>query len=260
MSDLKTIQQDFIRLLQGQSSDMLGHVQNQAPVASEVRLGNYQNAYVSRLRETINTDHPILGSYLGDELFEQLVVQYIEQFPSSYPSLRDFCQHIPQFLRQNSPFCDHPILAELAQFEQLLINAFDASDVEPIAANILTTIPPQAWPSMTVEFSPSLFELTVDWNSVQSWQNLKQQLAPPAPSQLAAPAVWILWRNQQRLTEFRSLEPDEARLLALAVKRSDFAELCDELLHWHAPEAAAQRAVDILQLWINQGLVCKLNS
>ncbi|MCJ8274909.1 MAG: DNA-binding domain-containing protein, partial [Psychrosphaera sp.] len=188
MSDLKTIQQAFMDLLQGKPSQMASHVQNQAPVATKTRLGIYQNAYISRLRETIDSDHPMLGTYLGDDLFDQMVPAYIEQYPSSYPSLRDFCQHIPQFLRDNAPFSEHPILAELAAFEQILINALDAADATAVGPEKLGTITPENWPTMKLRFRPCVQRFQAHWNCVQSWQMLKQEKPPPPPQPLKPPA------------------------------------------------------------------------
>ncbi len=255
MADLKTIQQAFIDLLQGKPSNMASHVQNQAPVTTNTRLGIYQNAYISRLRETIDSDHPMLGTYLGDDLFDQMVPAYIKQYPSSYPSLRDFCQHIPQFLQNNPPFNAHPILAELAAFEQILINAFDAADADAIGPEILGTIAPDNWPTMKLRFRPCVQRFQANWNSVQSWQMLKQEKQPPPPKQLETPALWILWRNTQRLTEFKSMGPDEAMLLDVALKGGDFADMCDELLNFHGEDEVAMRALTILQQWIGIGLI-----
>ncbi|NQZ05783.1 MAG: putative DNA-binding domain-containing protein [Algicola sp.] len=255
MSDLKTIQQDFMAFLQGKPSQMTKHIKSQQPVATSTRLGIYQNAYISRLRETIDSDHPILGSYLGDDLFDQMVPAYIEQYPSSYPSLRDFCQHIPQFLRDNAPFSEHPILAELAAFEQILINAFDAADATAVGPEKLGTIPPQSWPTMKLRFRPCVQRFGAHWNCVQSWQMLKQEKQPPPPQQLTTPTLWILWRNPERLTEFRSMEPDEAMLLDLALKGGDFADMCDALLNFHGEDEVAMRALTILQQWIELGLI-----
>jgi hypothetical protein len=260
MANLQSIQQQFMQLLQGKSNNMSQHVADQPPVETDIRLGIYQNAYISRLRETIDTDHPMLGSYLGDNLFDQLVPAYIEKYPSIYPSLRDFCQHIPEFLRNNPPFSQHPILAELAVFEQILITAFDAADAEPVRPDILSTIPPDSWPTMKLGFRPCLQIFQAHWNSVETWQHLKQEQQPSAALELETPAQWILWRNTDLLTEFRSLQTDEAMLLDLALKGGDFAEMCDELLTVHDEDKVAMRAFTILRQWIEQGLVAKVRS
>lgn len=258
MADLKTIQQEFMRLLLEGDNSLAEHIQSQSPVATDIRLGIYQNAYRLRLKESMETDHEILGLYLGDELFDQMANQYTRQYPSDNPSLRHFCRHLPTFLQQTAPFNEHPQLAELAAFERLLLDAFDAPEAEPLGVEVLAQITPENWPGMTLRFRPCVQRLTTHYNSVESWQQLKQNTAPPEPIQLAVPAVWLLWRNHERLTEFRSLAPDEAIMLELALNGCDFAQMCEALLEWHEADMVAQRALGILQQWLNQGLIAQL--
>ena len=61
MSELARLQSEFVEFLRGNDNKFIDKVMVQPPVATQTRLDIYQNAYKMRLRETIDTDHPVLG-------------------------------------------------------------------------------------------------------------------------------------------------------------------------------------------------------
>ena len=58
------------------------YIAQQGNVSTETRLHIYRNAYQERLRQTLDTDHPVTGIYLGDELFADMVAAYREHHQS----------------------------------------------------------------------------------------------------------------------------------------------------------------------------------
>ena len=130
--DLKKIQTDFLNHILKDEPDCKEHIKDVSPLGRDERLSIYSSAYRIRLRETIDIDHPILGIFLGDDLFNEMVEKYINKYPSKFRSLRYFCERLPQFLSEELPFSDHPILASLASFERLLMKAFDDSDKDQL--------------------------------------------------------------------------------------------------------------------------------
>ena len=257
MSRLAELQQGFLRFLQGRESDFLAHVLDQGNVSARTRSDIYRNGYRLRLRDAINTDHEILGYYLGDELFDRMIEGYIDQHPSRYTTLRLFAEQLPEFLRENAPFSDHPVLAELAGFERMLLFAFDAPDGDRATRDTLSALPAQTWPSLRIRFHPSMQFFRARWNSVEIWQALKAERAPPA-AVADQTQQWLLWRNEERVTEFRPLRAAELDVLRMALDGKGFADLCDRLLNWYAPEQVSQFALDLLQTWLNQGIVHRL--
>jgi hypothetical protein len=254
MSRLAELQHSFFRYLLGHESDFVGHVRDQGAVSAATRADIYRNGYRLRLRDAINTDHDVLGYYLGDELFDRMVDGYIDRYPSHATTLRLYAEHLPEFLRENPPFCEHPVLAELAAFERMLLFAFDAPDAGRESADILLELPAERWPSMRFRFHPSMQFFPARWNSVEIWQTLKADQAPPvAASQ--PPRQWLLWRNRERITEFRPLENYEFELLQAALAGNDLAALCERLLQWYAPERVSPEALGLLRTWLSQGIL-----
>ena len=128
MPDLLQLQSELIDYLVNKKQGVARYITDSGPIDKKTRLNIYSNAYKLRLQGVIETDHEILSHYLGDELFDLLVEGYINAYPSNQTSLRDFCSNIPVSLKTNTPFKDHPAIAELARFEHTLLFSFDAND------------------------------------------------------------------------------------------------------------------------------------
>ncbi|WP_281556718.1 DNA-binding domain-containing protein [Thalassomonas sp. RHCl1] len=255
---LEKLQQQMIDYLTCDDESISDNIISQGSIDNHTRLNIYKNAYRMRLKETLDTDHEILGLYLGDELFEQMVDGYIDLYPSRYTSLRQYGDNLPEFLATQVPFADFPLLSELARFERLLLTAFDAADVNRFALEHLQSIAHDLWPSLIFHFHPSVQLTFMHWNSVESWQALKTEQAPePAREHNSC---WLLWRNRDKLTEFRSISEEEAGLFQMILAGEDFSALCDYLLERHNGSTndstdVTTVALNYLSAWIEQGLL-----
>jgi len=259
MSNLKALQHEFIALLQGHNQAFSDRVKEQSPVTTQIRLDIYKNAYNTRLREAIDNDHPMLGRYLGDELYDQLVSGYLDAYPSTVKSLRHFCQSLPQFLTESAPFSSHPILSELATFERLLLDVFDAKDSLTCTLTDLQQIDVNHWPNIHLAFHPSRQVFAQHTPAVETWQALKSQQTPPSAKQTSTPTHWLLWRNQERLTEFSHLNTPELACFEHFNNGGNFADSCELLSQFYAPENVPLEALTLIQKWLNNGLVVNLS-
>lgn len=254
MSDLRELQRNFLAYLQMASSEIEPDIAGGSLEERRRRLSIYYNAYRIRLRGSIETDHPVLGRYLGDDLFEQLASAYIEAHPSAQTSLRYFCDQLPGYLARERPFADIPVLSDIAAFERLLMDAFDAEDGRAIGREVLSELPPERWPGLVFQFHRSLRLFTSTWNTVEIWQAIKTERDPPQAQQ-GELCTWLVWRNRERLTEFRSLPSGELEILNSAFGGASFSSLCELLLKDCAESEVATKALHYLQLWIDQGLL-----
>ena len=257
MSELRKLQQDFASYLTDSTTAIIDKVVGQGNVDKTTRLNIYQNAYNIRLKSCIETDHEILGLYLGDDLFDQMVNGYIKNYPSHYSSLRQFGDELPRYLSQNEPFNSHPIIAEIALFERELMNAFDAADSMTSTEKELKDLSAGQWPEMLLDFHPSVRVFETHWNSVECWQALKNETTPPEA--LEQQAYWIIWRDKDRLTQYRNLGVDGFVLYQCFRDQYSFADACD-LLKEHLPEDQIGLAsVSHLQAWFNLGMIRSLD-
>ncbi|MDP2561906.1 DNA-binding domain-containing protein [Psychrobium sp. 1_MG-2023] len=260
MPDLALIQQQFLDYLQGKSNSFSDNVINQPPVTIDTRLGIYKNAYKMRLRETIDNDHPQLGKYLGDELYDALVDGYVATYPSKVRSLRHFCHNIPQYLATQRPFSSHPILTDLAKFERTLLDAFDAADKPVAKMDALSNIEIDRWPDIKLTFHPSCRLFTQLTNAVESWQALKTDTAPPPAQDYPLGVFWLVWRNEQRLTEFANIDPISQVLWQSFNDGNDFSHACELLTDYCHEEQVPVEALKRLQFWINNDMVSHIST
>ncbi|MEE9423313.1 MAG: putative DNA-binding domain-containing protein [Gammaproteobacteria bacterium] len=259
MPQLDELQTQFLGYLSGKNDRLKGSVVDQGNISVQTRLDIYKNAYQIRLKLALETDHEMLGIYLGDTLFDQMVDGYIHQHPSHCTSLRDFGESLPEYLKITEPFKQHPIIAEIARFERWLMDVFDAADADRLLFSDIQEISPQKWPALRFRFHPSLQLFNTEWNCVESWKALKNTSEPP-PATQQADKHWLLWRSTELLSEFRPLEEDEYRFLSLAVSGETFAALCESILEWHDELDVSALSIEFLSRWFEQGIVIAIET
>lgn len=252
MSELAKLQQQFMDLLQGESSDITEQIAQQGQLNIQQRLSIYQSAYKIRLRAVIEQDHEQLGIYLGDDLFERMVDGYLASYPSTHTSLRIFADKLPDYLAENAPFNDYPILADIAKFERLLLSAFDASDKVLLNVFELENIEPQEWPNLILKLHPSVQLAAFNTLAVESWLAIKEKQTPPEP-RISEPRFWVVARDVDRRTQYLSVDAQEYRLLNLLKQKTPFAQLCQSCLNELPGEQIAGFLITKINQWLERG-------
>lgn len=251
---------DYVLKPKQQSSQTLIDLMADTGIVSpQIGMEIYANAYQSRLKETIETDHEILWQYLGDELFNQIAKNFINAFPSRSRSLRDYCNLLPEFLKNDIDFSQLPIVADLANFERRLLISFDAADTNRASFSTLQELPAEFWPDCKLRLHPSVQIFKCNSNSVQCWQALKQNKTPPNPD-YSIEQHWLLWRAENRVTEFRSLKGYQLALIEGVMTGHNFSELCSAMLDWTEPGQAPVMVLQSVKSWFDLGLIQKLVS
>ena len=248
MNGLAALQNAFQGGLLGADTGVLARLRSTSKADAATLLAVYRNAYILRLMEALGDDHPALLKLIGEDEFAAMTRASAAAHPSRHPSIRWFGTKLPAFLRNTPPWAERPWLAELAAFERSLRDAFDAADAQPVGVEAMAAVAPEAWPDLRFRFLPSLRRLDLGWNVAQTWKD------ETPPERLEAPVAWAFWRPEL-VTEYRSLEPDEASALDAAASGATFAELCEGLLRWRAPDQAPARAAGLLRAWLDQRLL-----
>lgn len=241
------------------------NVPMQAPMASQVvstaraeattRLSIYANGYRLRLLEALETDYPALRALVGDEAFYELGRSYIKAQPSRFFNLRWYGGGFAEFLRHACG--DRPAWCELAVFEWAMGLAFDAADERPVRIEDVAAMPNESWPGLTFRLHASVQRLDLEWTVAEYWKAIDHKEAPQAVAQLSSPQAWLIWRKDL-ITYFRSLSDDEAWALDAARDGSSFAEICEGLCRWIAPEQVAMHAASLLRNWIGEELIAEI--
>lgn len=253
--DVTGLQQQFQAYVLSATPGVEGHVIATSRASAADRLKVYANAYRLRFLEVLGKDYPALHKLVGAALFNRLGRAYIDAHPSDTPSVRWFGRHLAAFLRQRSPFRRRPVLAEMAEFEWCQAEVFDAPDAPVLSLEEMSTIPAGSWAQMQLALHPSLRRLDLVWNVPVLWQALQaQERKVSRPRATVKPASWVLWRREL-LVRWRSLSQDEAAALDAAAGGASFADVCERIGTWIAPDQVAVRAAGLLKRWVADGLV-----
>lgn len=256
MSQLSLLQHLFqAHVMAAQDEQAPTWVNTSGRAAPSLQLSVYTHAYRSRLREALAEDYPAVNMAIGDDTFTELLNTYIEHFPSRYFSLRDFGQHFSGFLAQHPIQPKQPWLTELAAFEWTLRSAFDAADAARLNEQDMAIVAPEDWPTMRFTVHPSLRFCQVNWNIAEMWKHLA---ATPPEEVEAVPeptCAWLVWRDEEMITRFRSMEQDENHALACLCAGGDFDEVCQVLNAFHDEEDVPMRAAGLLKNWLSEGLL-----
>jgi hypothetical protein len=251
---LGEIQDSFQHALLAGTDGVLTQLADGPREPKEVLLGLYRDSYILRLIEFAQNDHELLRAYLGDEAFEDMVRDYAAAYPSRYRNAKDFCTHLPQYLAEAAPYCEHPAVAELAALEKALNDAFYAKDAAIIGILQLSGFAPDDWALLRFTAHPSAIRLNLRTNAADIWSALKRGSEPPAAVQGGLQPI-LVWRAD--VPKFRALTEEEAMLWDEAAKGVRFGVLCEMAAAYDEPDGAAQRAAGYLQGWIASGLLAE---
>jgi hypothetical protein len=161
------------------------------------------------------------------------------------------------FLRESS-YSDRPWLAEMAEFEWLLMEAFDATDTSIISIEEMSNIPHEKWPELRFKMHPSLRRLNLQWNIVAIWNAITNQTACPSPLEAEEQLSWMIWRKELS-TMSCSLSMDEAYVIDAMNSEENFSSICEGLCEWIDPENVAMHAALLLKRFILDNLVIQID-
>ena len=252
---LKDLQNQFLgQIIGSPNCDISSLIEEHGAINKEQRIHIYTSAYRIRLKQCIESDHPVLGTYLGDELFDMMVDNYIDTYPSHNTSLRYFAEDLVKLLSERNPFKQHVIIAELASFERHLLSAFDAAEISVSGMDDLALIPVEKWPNLRFKLHPSVMIFTSQYNSIEIWQAIKQDTVVPEAVKLSS-HDWLIWRNSERLTEFKSITPFETEVISYMLNGKNFSDICEMLAEYYREDEIEQAILTHLMTLIQTDII-----
>ena len=85
------------RAISNLARDPSARVVSSAKTSASRRLAIYYDAYRLRLLEALDSNYPILHSWMGDDEFEKLGLAYLDAHPSTHFSIRYFGHRLSEF-------------------------------------------------------------------------------------------------------------------------------------------------------------------
>ena len=207
------------------------------------RLRIYADAYRLRLLDVLTNDFPATKAALGEDAFASLAFDYLRAHPSRQPSVRHFGQAFADWLatRADAP----PGVDDLARFEWLQGECFDAADARALDIEDVACLPAAGWPALRLRLHPAVRLLAT--------RRLALRDGTPRLVRNDDPSDWLLWRETFDV-HWRRLDADEAEALRALRTGASFGALCERLSRHHG-EAGALRAATLLKRWLADGLL-----
>ena len=198
---------------------------------------------------------------MGEDEFITLTTEFIAEYPSHHPSLRWLGAKLPEFLRNHEHWKEPIEVIELAEFEWQQVMAFDAADTSLAHIEELRTLPPEQWMTLKLELHPSLQLMDCYSNAPKLWNSLTSLLDKDktaiAVELTQETQAWLMWRENLQVV-YRPIDTAEAWALKAFLTAKNFADVCEGLCEWIAPEQVPMHAAQYLQHWIRGGLVVKM--
>lgn len=226
------------------------------------RLGIYEYAFVSRLVEALTKTYPALQFTLGEKQFTKLIVEYIKHKPPAHFSIRYYGDELSNFISDYLSGTKAKCLSELARWEWLLAEAFDAKDVQPIGKSTMATVAPEQWPMLRFTLSPSFHRFAMHTNALQFWKahsnDQSNEASRPTRWRIAKQVEWAIWRADLN-SYFRSLKADEAHAIDVVRRGESFSTLCESLTEFGYADNAPLRAATLLSQWFDDGWIVRVD-
>ena len=258
MPTLVDIQNNFQNYLLDKSEPIIEEIVSTPKIEANTRMDVYENAYRSRLIDTLADNFIGLHGLAGDSQFEQIARQYIDVVPSRHKNIRWYGDQLASFLSTHKPWNTQPTLAEMADVDWHILLAFDAKNESRVDEQAIMALPVEAWESLTFIFHPSLNRLDVTHNVFKFRKQLISESDDiAAPEKFEHLTAWLIWRYQLKQL-YRSMEVDEAWAMDQAILGTTFPDMCEGLCEWIDPEHAAARAAGFLKQWVSDGLITKI--
>jgi hypothetical protein len=226
LGDLQRAFQDY---LLAASDGFQGAVRDTSKADRLTLLDVYRDGYALRLIEALTTDYPGVMAMAGPA----------------------------DFLSSTEPYRRTPAAAEMARFEWALGEAFDSPDVTPITADALMALPQEAWETLAFATLPSLRRLILAFEVPQAWQRREEvQPGDLLVERAPGPLTWAIWRPDL-VSNFRSLDTDEAAMLDALVEGRSFPELCEAVAPFTGEAQAPARAAGLLRAMVEGGMIAE---
>ena len=217
--------------------------------AAAAGLSVYLNNYRSQLMTSLTDAYPVVHAWLGEGAFMRAAARHVDAVHPDSWTLDDYARGFPASLAITHP--NDAEVGELARLELELGLAF-------VAANGRGADPASLehadWTQAVFVITPTLTLVPITTNVVAILSSLLAGTTPPAAAALPQAAVAAVWRRDFRPL-FRTLEPLEADVLAMAIRGRTFGDICDVIAKHEGEAEGPGVAGRMLAQWLHDEMV-----
>ncbi len=219
-------------------------------LTSPDRFALYRGNLTATWDKVLGAAFPVIRQLVGDEFFAALARAYGMAHPSDNADLNHFGATFAGFLTHFEHVADFPYLPDMARLEWLLHRAHYAPDAEPLAADALSALSPEAFEEARFALHPACALFASSWATVALWQAHQSDSGIGFPANLTAPGTAVIVRPRWKSELLPIDAAAHAALQALTAGATMGAAL----------DAAFEADDDFdlaanLKLWMEQGIL-----
>ncbi len=176
-------------------------------LAPEARLDIYRHHVFTTLTAALQATYPVICRLVYEQFFRYAADQYIRAHPPAGPCLFEYGSSFPAFLATFDP-CRHlRYLPDVARLEWALNSATHAKESAPLDPMVLSQLPEDDLPGLTLRLDPSLSLLHSPWPIDQIWEVNQPDADSKAIVDLGSGGVYLEVRRIGDEAAFRALDP-----------------------------------------------------
>ena len=183
---------------------------------SQRRFRVYRNNVFASLTNALKARFPAILRLTGEEFFFQSAKLFVQQSPPRSAAMSVYGAGFAQFLADLPAARELPFLADVARLEWALNEALHAADAEPMPADALASLAPEALGGVRLSLHPSLRLLASAYPAFSIWRT---NIADAEVEPIAADAPgehMLVWRDGLKAVACRLAREVHASLLQLA--------------------------------------------
>jgi hypothetical protein len=180
---------------------------------AEARLAIHRHHILSSLTEALKANFPVLCRVVDERFFAYAADAFIRLHPPSAPCLAEYGAEFPDFIGAFPPARALPYLGDLARLEWTIMEARNARDADPIAADSLRQVPVVEYPNLALQLDPSLRLVRTVWAVERIW-TAHQSGDADAAIELGSAGSRLMVRRHGAGIEVEALDPAGFAFLA----------------------------------------------
>lgn len=154
------------------------------------RFDVYRNNVAVSLTEALDMAFPVIRKLLGETNFKTLAGVFLRAHPPASPLMMFYGGEMPNFLASFEPTRSLPYLPDVARLELALRESYHSADSDPVPAEALQTLSPDALMSARLDLSPSLRLIRSPWPIYGIWRR-NSEYGAPKPEMVAEDVIVV---------------------------------------------------------------------
>lgn len=209
------------------------------PARAGARMCVYSGGYPARVRDALAETYPAVAHFAGEQAFEVLAHRYAASVPLTFYNLNDAGAQMPAFLRRDPMTGDLPFLADLAELEWRVAQAFHAAQRPALDPRALPwTV--EDWAQAVLLFQPSVALVSSAWPLLDLW-TARDTPRDAIDIELPGRKHDVVVRRAGLIVGCEPVSSGEALVLRLLLDGRSLGESLERLeADGHAPDAAQE--------------------